>query len=81
MNRRLTTQRMTRLALLAAAAVVLGYMENLISAVMLLPPGIKLGLANTVLLYSIYGVLGDPDDIKGSAHRVHVGQPGRGFPL
>lgn len=54
MNRRLTTQRMTRLALLAAAAVVLGYMENLISAVMLLPPGIKLGLANTVLLYSIY---------------------------
>lgn len=51
---RLTTQRMTRLALLAAAAVVLGYMENIISAVMLLPPGIKLGLANTVLLYSIY---------------------------
>lgn len=57
MNRsssRLTTQRMTRLALLAAAAVVLGYIEGIISAFMLLPPGIKLGLANTVLLYSIY---------------------------
>lgn len=51
---RLTTQRMTRLALLAAAAVVLGYMENIITAAVALPPGIKLGLANTVLLYAIY---------------------------
>ncbi len=51
---RLATQRMTRLALLAAAAVVLGYIEGIISSFMLLPPGIKLGLANTVLLYSIY---------------------------
>lgn len=51
---RLTTQRMTRLALLAAAAVVLGYIEGILAAVMFLPPGIKLGLANTVLLYSIY---------------------------
>lgn len=51
---RLTTQRMTRLALLAAAAVVLGYIEGILSSFMLLPPGIKLGLANTVLLYSIY---------------------------
>ena len=50
----LTTQRMARLALLAAAAVVLGYIEGLLCAVMLLPPGIKLGLANTVLLYAIY---------------------------
>lgn len=51
---RMTTQKMTRLALLAAAAVVLGYFEGIISAVMFLPPGIKLGLANTVLLYAIY---------------------------
>ena len=51
---RLTVQRMTRLALLAAAAVVLGYIEGILSAFMLLPPGIKLGLANTVRLYSIY---------------------------
>ncbi len=51
---RLATQKMTRLALLAAAAVVLGYFEGIIIAFMFLPPGIKLGLANTVLLYSVY---------------------------
>lgn len=50
----LTTRRMTRLALLAAAAVVLGYIEGILTAFMMLPPGIKLGLANTVLLYAIY---------------------------
>lgn len=56
MNRksRFTTQKLTRLALLAAASVVLGYIEGLICALMPLPPGIKLGLANTVVLYSIY---------------------------
>ena len=56
MNRtsKITTQKLTRLALLAAAAVVLGYIEGLITAFAPLPPGIKLGLANTVLLYAIY---------------------------
>jgi len=56
MNRksRFTTQALTRLALLAAASVVLGYIEGIICALMPLPPGIKLGLANTVVLYSIY---------------------------
>ncbi len=49
-----TTQKLTRLALLAAASVVLGYIEGIICALMPLPPGIKLGLANTVVLYSIY---------------------------
>ena len=51
---RLATQKMTRLALLAAVAVVLGYFEGIIIAFMFLPPGIKLGLATTVLLYSVY---------------------------
>lgn len=51
---KLTTRKLTRLALLAAAAVVLGYMEGIITAFAPLPPGIKLGLANTVVLYSIY---------------------------
>ena len=56
MNRRGSHQRvrwLTRMALLTAAAVVLGYIERLIP----MPgsiPGIKLGLANTVLLYAIY---------------------------
>ena len=56
MNRKskLTTQKLTRLALLAAAAVVLGYIEGIITAFSPLPPGVKLGLANTVVLYSIY---------------------------
>ncbi|MEG1720564.1 MAG: Gx transporter family protein [Pseudoflavonifractor sp.] len=47
------TREITRLALLTAVAVVLGYIERLIP----MPggiPGIKLGLANTVLLYAIY---------------------------
>lgn len=58
MNRKskLTTQKLTRLALLASASVVLGYIEGLICALMPLPPGIKLGLANTVVLYSIYTI-------------------------
>ena len=51
---KLTTQKLTRLALLAASSVVLGYIESIICALMPLPPGIKLGLANTVVLYSIY---------------------------
>lgn len=51
---KLTTQKLTRLALLAAAAVVLGYIEGILTAFAPLPPGIKLGLANTVVLYSIY---------------------------
>jgi len=45
---RITTQKLTRLALLAAAAVVLGYIEGIITAFAPLPPGIKLGLAKTL---------------------------------
>ena len=51
---RLTTQKLTRLSLLAAAAVVLGYIEGILTAFAPLPPGVKLGLANTVVLYSLY---------------------------
>lgn len=56
MNRRGSHQAvrwLTRMALLTAVAVVLGYIEHLIP----MPggiPGVKLGLANTVLLYAIY---------------------------
>ena len=50
----MTTQKLTRLSLLAAAAVVLGYIEGILTAFTPLPPGIKLGLANTVVLYSLY---------------------------
>ncbi len=43
----------TRFGLLTAAALVLGYFEHLIPIAPTLP-GIKLGLANTVLLYAIF---------------------------
>ncbi len=53
---RMTTRTITRMALLTAVAVVLGYMERLLMtlSMLTLPPGVKLGLANTVLLYAIY---------------------------
>ena len=56
MNRksRFTTQKLTRLALLAAASVVLGYMESIICALMPLPPGIKLGLPNILIIFILY---------------------------
>lgn len=44
------TQKITRLALLTAVALALGWAESFIPT----PPGIKLGLANTVLLYALY---------------------------
>lgn len=46
------TKRLTLLALLTAAALVLGYVEHLIPLTAI--PGIKLGLANTVLLYALF---------------------------
>lgn len=42
----------TRLGILTAVALVLGYVEHLIPITAI--PGIKLGLANTVLLYALY---------------------------
>lgn len=48
---RMSTQRLTRLALLTAVALALGWAEHFIPMPM---PGIKLGLSNTVLLYALY---------------------------
>ena len=42
----------TRLGILTAVALVLGYVEHLIPITAI--PGVKLGLANTVLLYALY---------------------------
>ena len=52
-----TAQRVGRFGLLAALSLVLGYFDRAIPLTMLLSgavPGIKLGLANTVLLYGVY---------------------------
>lgn len=52
-----TAQRVGRFGLLAALSLVLGYFDRAIPVTMILSgavPGIKLGLANTVLLYGVY---------------------------
>ena len=51
------TQRIARFGLLTALALVLGLLDRAIPLTALLggaAPGIKLGLANTVLLYAVY---------------------------
>lgn len=53
MNGRTTdVSAITRLGILTAVALVLGYVEHLIPITAI--PGVKLGLANTVLLYALY---------------------------
>ena len=49
----MNVRKLTKMALLCAAALILGYIDSLIP---LLPsvPGIKLGLANLVLLYAVF---------------------------
>ena len=52
---KLTTKQLTLCAVLTAMALALSYLENLFPLSLAIPlPGIKLGLANTVLLYSVY---------------------------
>ena len=46
------TRVVAQLGVLTAVALVLGYLEHLIPLTAI--PGIKLGLANTVLLYALY---------------------------
>ena len=52
-----TAQKIARFAMLTALSLVLGYFDRAIPLSALLGgavPGIKLGLANTVLLYGVY---------------------------
>ena len=52
-----TAQRVARFGLLAALSLVLGWLDRAIPVTWFLSgavPGIKLGLANTVLLYAVY---------------------------
>jgi len=51
-GRKTDVNTITRLGILTAVALVLGYVEHLIPITAI--PGIKLGLANTVLLYALY---------------------------
>ena len=52
MNRRWGASAVAKLGLLTAVAIVLGYFEYLLPVTGI--PGVKLGLANTVLLYALY---------------------------
>ena len=52
MNRRWSASTIAKLGLLTAVAIVLGYFEHLLPVTGI--PGVKLGLANTVLLYALY---------------------------
>ena len=49
----MSVKTLTRMALLSSVMLVLSYIERMIPAVSTVP-GVKLGLANTVLLYAIY---------------------------
>lgn len=51
MSGRIKTEKITKLGLLTTVAVVLGYVEYLVPLTAI--PGIKLGLANSVLLYAL----------------------------
>lgn len=52
MNKRWSASAIAKLGLLTAVALVLGYVEHLLPITGI--PGVKLGLANTVLLYALY---------------------------
>ena len=52
MTRRWSASIVAKLGLLTAVAIVLGYFEYLLPVTGI--PGVKLGLANTVLLYALY---------------------------
>ena len=52
MNTRWNASAIAKLGLLTAVALVLGYVEHLLPITGI--PGVKLGLANTVLLYALY---------------------------
>lgn len=49
----MNVRALTRLALLSSVMLVLSFVESQLGAVAVLP-GVRLGLANTVLLYAVY---------------------------
>ncbi len=51
--RQAKSREVAQLGLLFALALALSFLENMVVAALLLPPGIKLGLANVVVLFCI----------------------------
>lgn len=56
-NRSKKTARLALMGLLFALAMALSFLESLLPALPMLPPGIRLGLSNIVTMYSLF-VLG-----------------------
>ncbi len=54
MKNRIAVQTITTTALLFALSIVLMIIENLIPPIPTLPPGVKLGLSNVVIMYSLF---------------------------
>lgn len=54
MKHKLSVRTITTTALLFALSVVLMILENLIPPIPTLPPGVKLGLSNVVIMYSLF---------------------------
>ncbi|MEG0691612.1 MAG: Gx transporter family protein [Oscillospiraceae bacterium] len=51
---KVNVQKITQLGLLFALAVVLMFVETLIPPIPTMPPGVKLGLSNIVVMYTLY---------------------------
>ena len=53
-NKRIETKKLTLLALCASAALLLSYVEFLLPPIFTAVPGIKMGLPNIVIIWSLY---------------------------
>lgn len=70
---KLTTKQLTLCAVLTAMALALSYLENLFPLSLAIPlPGIKLGLANIVTVYTVFA-LGAGDALLVLVSRVFLG--------
>ncbi len=65
---KIDTKKMTTLALLVSVAMILSYIESLVSAFVAVP-GVKLGLSNIATVFALY-TLGWPSAITVSLVRV-----------
>ena len=52
--KRLSTQQIAQLGLLAALVMTLSFMESLLPPLPMLPPGFKLGISNIVVMYALF---------------------------
>ena len=68
-NRNCKVKRLALMGLLFALAMALSFLESLLPALPMLPPGIRLGLSNIVTMYALF-VLGPVSVFGGAAHNM-----------